>query len=165
MQTKTIETAAPRPSEQQRPPAAANGAAFLPVGTTIELPGARGLFPVQVVGESHCQAALRALGGDRRLRGEQVVFTAALLPDPKNPYDENAIGVHISGGARVGYLSRGDAVEYRDVGRFLTKEKAVGLCRARLIGGTPDKPSIGVVLGLADPETTLATLTGIDQPF
>jgi hypothetical protein len=73
-----------------------------PVGSSIELPGYRGIFSVQVVGESHCQAALRALGGDRRLRDEHVIFTAALVPDPKNEYHPDAIKIYISGGSRVG---------------------------------------------------------------
>jgi hypothetical protein len=130
------------------------------------LPGIDGSFSVQIVGESYCQAALKALGGDRRLRGEFVAFTAVLVPDPRNQYDPNAIGVYISqGGPRVGYLSRDDAAKYRDVGKGLTARKAVGLCRAKLIGGTPDKPSIGVALDLADPASTLAAITGDVQPF
>jgi hypothetical protein len=137
-----------------------------PTGSTIELPAGGGSFSIQVVGESHCQAALRAFGGERRLRGEFVSFAAALVPDPKNVYDPNAIGVYIAqGGPRVGYLSREDAVDYGAVGRALTTCKAIGLCRAKLIGGTSEKPSIGVVLDLADPETTLAAITGTVQPF
>jgi hypothetical protein len=106
------------------------------------------------------------LGGERRLRGEPVFFIAALVPDPKNAYDPDAIGVYISqGGPRVGYLSRDDAAQYRDVGKALTTRKAIGTCRAKLIGGTADKPSIGVALDLADPAVTLAAITGEVQPF
>ena len=137
-----------------------------PVGSSVELPGSgQGIFSVQVVGESYCQAALKAFGGDRRLRDEHVIFTAALVPDPKNEYDPDAIKLYISGGARVGYLSREDAAEYREVAKALLSRKAIGLCRARLIGGTAAKPSIGVALDLADPATLLAAITGAEQPF
>jgi hypothetical protein len=105
------------------------------------------------------------LGGARRLRGEDVIFTAALVPDPQNAYDPYAIRVYIKGGTRVGYLSREDAKEYREVGKFLTERKAVGLCRAKLIGGTPGKSSLGVVLDLQDAASTLAAISGDVQPF
>jgi hypothetical protein len=139
--------------------------AVAPVGSSVELPGWRGIFSVQVVGESHCQAALKALGGERRLNDQPVIFTAALVPDPKNEYDPDAIRIYISGGPRVVYLSRDDAADYRDVGKALSARKAVGLCRAKLIGGTAAKPSIGVVLDLADPAATLVAITGNVQPF
>jgi hypothetical protein len=61
-------------------------------------------------------------------------------------------------------LSHEDAVEYREVAKVLSSRNAVGLCRARLIGGTAAKPSIGVALDLADPATILGAITGADQP-
>lgn len=147
-------------------PATAKSPAESPVGTTIELPGNQGAFNVPIVGESYCQKALKALGGERRLRGEAVFFIAALVPDPKNAYDPDAIGVYISqGGPRVGYLSRDDAAQYREVGHALMARKAIGTCRAKLIGGSADKPSIGVALDLADPAETLAAIAGEVQPF
>jgi hypothetical protein len=60
-------------------------------------------FSLGVVGESYRQAALYALAGSRLQRGEQVTFTAALIPEPDNPYDPNAIRVDTQGGAQVGY--------------------------------------------------------------
>jgi hypothetical protein len=85
----------------------------LAVGTTFELPGAAGAFPLGIVGESRRQAVLRCLAGDRRSRGEFVVFDAAIVPEPNNLYDPNAIAVHIKGGSQVGYLSRDDAAAFR----------------------------------------------------
>jgi hypothetical protein len=121
---------------------------------------------VSAVGESHRQVALRAFGGSKRSAGEEVFFTAALVPEPTNRYDPNAVKVHIQGGAHVGYLSAEDAAEYRDVTKFLIEQKAIGLCRAKLIGGTPGKPSIGVVLDVADSATVLAAITPSDsRPF
>jgi hypothetical protein len=137
-----------------------------PAGSTIELPKSGSGFTVSAVGESHRQVALRAFGGTKRSAGEEVFFSAALVPEPTNRYDPNAIRVHIQAGAHVGYLSAEDAVEYRDVAKVLIEQKAIGLCRAKLIGGTPGKPSIGVVLDLADPATVLAAITPPDsQPF
>jgi hypothetical protein len=134
------------------------------VGVTIELPGAGSSFPVGIVGESRRQGVLRALGGDRRRRNETVIFRAALVPEPNNPYDPNAIAVYIEGGAQIGYLAKEDAVDYRELARHLIERRAVGLCRAKLIGGIPDKPSVGVVLDLADPPSVLAAFGDV-QPF
>jgi hypothetical protein len=134
------------------------------VGTTIELPGSGGGFPIGIVGESRRQSVLRALGGDRRSRDEMVVFEAAVVPEPTNSYDPNAIAIYIKDGSQVGYLSREDAVAYGDVARRLIERNAIGLCRAKLIGGTPGKASIGAMLDLAEPATVTAAL-GTDQTF
>jgi hypothetical protein len=70
-----------------------------------------GYDTLEVVGESHYQDALwRIVGG---LRGDPIRFDtqAVLVPEPDNPYDQNAIQVRIDG-APVGYLSRHDAAIY-----------------------------------------------------
>jgi hypothetical protein len=133
-------------------------------GITIEFPSS-GHFGVAVVGESRRQATLRSLAGDRLKRGESVVFTAAVVPEPANSFDPLAVAVHVHRGGQVGYLSREDAAEYKAVTAALIAENAVGLCPARLIGGTITKPSIGVMLDLADPSTLLACIGPIDSPF
>jgi hypothetical protein len=135
-----------------------------PVGTTIELQGAGG-FRLAIVGESYRQTALKTLAGDRRERGEEVIFTAALVPEPSNQYDPNAIKVCIHGGQQIGYFAKGDAAEYVPVSRALLARHAVGLCRARLIGGTLGKPSIGVQLDLAEPSIVVATLSDPSEAF
>jgi hypothetical protein len=148
-----------RPSEQATSP-------HQPAYTaTLQLPDHAGMFSLQVVGESYCQSALRALGGAQRLRGENVLFTAALVPDPGNAYDPNALEVHIHGGSRIGYLGRDDAKEFHEVARALRDRRVAGLCRAKLIGGTPGKPSLGAVLDLPDPAATLAAISAGDGPF
>lgn len=134
------------------------------VGTTIEFPST-GSFPMAVVGESRRQATLRSLGGNRLSKGETVIFTAAIVPEPKNSFDPNAVAVYVKGGGMVGYLSREDAVEYKPVTEALIAAKAVGLCRARLIGGTAGKPSIGVMLDLAEAATLLPCIAPSDAPF
>src|SRR4051812_45784039 len=66
---------------------------------------------LDVVGESNYQEALWSLCGSSP--GEQVrhEVIAVLVPEPENPYDQNAIAVQID--ARlVGYLSREDAIAY-----------------------------------------------------
>jgi hypothetical protein len=45
----------------------------------------------------------------------------------------------------------------------LTESQRVGICRARLIGGSEGKPSFGVMIDLTDPDSLLARLT--TQPF
>lgn len=141
-----------------RAPAPAGQAAPELIGTAIELPGAGG-FTVPIVGESYRQNALKALSGERRMRGENVFFTAALVAEPGNAYDPNAIKIFIHGGAHVGYLAKEVALEYRDVAQALTAANAAGLCRATLIGGQKGKPSIGVVLDLGSPSEVLAAIT------
>jgi hypothetical protein len=137
----------------------------IPDSQRIDLGTGLDAFAIAVVGESRRQVALRELAGDRRKRGEEVTFTALLIPEPDNPVDPNAIKVHINGGAHVGYLSADDAVSYKAVADALTASGRTGACRARLIGGTKGKWSIGVVLDLESPQALLARLAGEAQPF
>lgn len=115
-----------------------------------------------IVGESHRQTALRDLSAGRRRRDEPVHFLVALIPEPTNPYDANAIRVDILRGHQVGYLSREDAAAYRLALTAVTAAGKLGVCRAKLIGGTAGKPSIGVVIDLVDPNVLLARF---GQPF
>jgi len=137
-------------------------------GTSFDLPGADRTFPVPIVGESYRQATLKALAGDRRRAGEEVFFTAALIPEPSNPHDPNAVKVHIHGGGHVGYLGKDIAADYKAITEILVAAKAIGLCQAKLIGGTPGKPSLGVQLDLTEPHVVIQALTnraGGAQPF
>lgn len=87
--------------------------------TATDSPPSRGIVAklydghdtLEVVGESFYQDALWEIVGG--LRAEPVRFDthAVLVPEPKNPYDQNAIRVQING-ALVGYLSRHDAATY-----------------------------------------------------
>jgi hypothetical protein len=114
-----------------------------------------------VVGESHYQEALGGTAGLCSLdeNGERV-FQAFLVREPDNPYDSNAIAVYSSHG-QLGYLSRENAEAYLDVLEELAERGYDGgACDAILRGGTPDKPSYGVVLRLADPDSCYADLIG-----
>jgi hypothetical protein len=148
------------------PPKGAVPLSALPIGDAAHQDlGSGAGFSFGVVGESHRQAALHALDAGRLRRGEQVTFTAALIPEPDNPVDPNAVRVDIQGGKQVGYLSRDDAAMYRPVFDVLAVRHVIGIARAKLIGGQVDKPSIGVVLDLHPPTELLAILTPVDQPF
>jgi hypothetical protein len=121
----------------------------------LELPGDGFLA---VVGESHCQDALRAT---REVCTEEFegrpAFTAALVAEPENSYDSNAIAVWGPRG-RLGYLSRDDAVEYREVfDEIRRRGEEGGACGAHLTGGDAGK-SYGVVLRLADPDDCMTDL-------
>ncbi len=67
-----------------------------------------------VVGESHYQPALRAVVGTRDVQGfeKAMTTTAALIAEPDNKYDRNAVRVDIDG-RPVGHLAREDAVRYQ----------------------------------------------------
>lgn len=132
---------------------------------------------VGVVGESHRQEVLQRLaphttdctpyidelGGyplrkarkDTRLRW----FRAALVREPENKHDRNAIAVYADTVGRVGYLSRDDAIDYQPVFEaVLRRGSTVAACPAYLIGGERGKPSYGVVLCLSSPERVIADL-------
>jgi hypothetical protein len=105
-----------------------------------------------IVGESNYQPMLR------RIAKQSRNFRALLIPEPHNPYDPNAIAVWAEGGGPIGYLSRENALEYREVFAFLTERQHVGVCRAKLIGGTPGKRTYGVLIDLRETESLLTDL-------
>ena len=69
-----------------------------------------------------------------------------LMPEPTNAVDPNAIRVAAEGADTIGYLSREDAVHYAPVFALLARHNLVGICQARLTGGTGAKRSFGVLL-------------------
>jgi hypothetical protein len=117
---------------------------------------------VQVVGEGSYQNNLLALAGKRGPDGPaNTEFLAALVQEPKNRYDENAISIHIES-RLVGYLSREDAIRYRPVADWARSREHVIVTDARLTGGWDrgrgDSGSIGVILRLGTPAETLVEL-------
>jgi HIRAN domain len=107
---------------------------------------------VRVVGVSHYQDALREIAGADAGEAVRHEATAALVPEPDNPHDPNAIRVTI-GGRLVGYLSREDAVRYRPAVDVLQESGRV-LTSAAVIGGRgPDSETanLGVFLQLPWP--------------
>jgi hypothetical protein len=103
-------------------------------------------IPYAVRGESNYQDALKYLRGyadsDDRL-------PALLVREPDNRYDTNAVAVVVYG-RTVGYLGRDDAADLADgLDELADSEQFLG-CPARLVGGTVDKPNIGVVVELRE---------------
>jgi hypothetical protein len=115
-----------------------------------------------IAGESFRQETLQALGGRRGERGvERPSQMAALMPEPTNPKDREAVAVLIAG-QLVGYLRRQDARVYRPV-LDLIAVRGLGVgCHATLTGGwdrgPDDRGAIGVVLHLGSPAQLMAEL-------
>jgi len=85
-----------------------------------------------VAGESHYQDALHAIAGDGD--GEvRFEATAALVPEPSNPHDPNAVRVEIDG-RLVGYLPRAAAVAYGPVVRAPMERGRTAVCDAMVAG-------------------------------
>jgi len=98
-----------------------------------------GTYTLSIVGESHYQDAIR-----RCRQGDRVI----LKREPENPHDEKAVAVLREDGETIGYLSRDNAVW---VARVMDEGKQVEAKIKRILGGTTDKPTPGVVI---DVDTT-----------
>ena len=107
---------------------------------------------VNVVGESHYQDTIRQICGSVRWEDVHCEVTAALVPEPSNKHDSNAIQIQIEGKV-VGYLSRGDAIEYGPLVQRLASEGKVGACKAVIAGRGPgsDTANLGVFLHMYEP--------------
>lgn len=97
------------------------------------------LIDIDIVGESfHSDtlARLKRKYGDGEL---QIV----LRPEPTNPYDKHAVAVYVDDMV-VGHLAKKMAKDWQPM--ILAAEADGFLCAgpAQLLGGTPDKPNIGV---------------------
>jgi hypothetical protein len=77
-----------------------------------------GTFQIEVVGESHYRANLRKLAGSCDEDAVEVVKTAYLVPEPRNPHDANAVRVDIDQ-MPVGYLTKPTAAQLSPVLRRL----------------------------------------------
>jgi len=108
-------------------------------------------YPVEVVGESHYQAALEAICGGRSRDGAQKEVTACLILENTNPYDENAVRVDVDG-RTVGYLPRPAARTYRRRLKKSGRSDATVECAAIIRGGwdrgRSDKGYFGIWLNV-----------------
>lgn len=101
---------------------------------------------LEVKGESRRQEQLHQIVRDM---GREV--PAVLAPEPDNPHDKNAVAVWVAG-LHVGYLSREDAEVYQPgVMRLVEQEGKPVALMGRILGGDPDRPSLGIFL-FHDPE-------------
>ena len=161
---KTIRQLALGRSASARPSSSPQPGTVAPAGAG-QLPSAMdGYGYLAVVGESQYQPVLEQIAQRGR------IHWAKLVPEPGNAFDTNAVMVEIDG-QTVGYLSRGEARRYQ---RRLLPLAAPIEVPAKLIGGTRDKPSFGVVLdhreveALPAPKRARAKKPEVppdDQPF
>jgi hypothetical protein len=110
---------------------------------------------VPIVGEASYQGDLEKIAGGKTEEGVDLYVLAALVPEPNNPYDKNAISIQI-GGRTVGYLDRERAITYQPVARRLLDLEAVGLCIGHIRGGWRRRGGgeghFGVSIHLAPPD-------------
>jgi hypothetical protein len=85
--------------------------------------GAGGLL---VVGSANYANVISRGVGSIGPRGVSV--TAALVPEPDNQYDRNAISVRVNG-TTIGYLRREEAKAYKPVVEALASRGLTGYCR------------------------------------
>jgi hypothetical protein len=88
---------------------------------------------LDVVGESNYRTAIEDAVG-RRPEGHQDVVDAALVWEPENEHDPNAIAVQIAG-RTCGYVPKPDAVRYRPVMEWCRREGFTPVVRADVRGG------------------------------
>jgi hypothetical protein len=104
-----------------------------------------GLFDVEVVGEASYQPALRS-ETNRASAGRILV---SVQTEPSNKMDRNAVRICGSSAQTLGYLPRDFAVLASPaVARFRRAEGAWPSCLARIVGGRPEAPSLGIWLDL-----------------
>lgn len=124
----------------------------------IELPDGE---TVAIVGEASYQPAIAKACGSTRWEDVHCDITAAVVPEPGNQYDANAVAIFI-GGEKVGYLSRGDALDYQPAFNALRAAGYdAGVCRGCIAGRGPgsETKNLGVFLYLAEPQTLLDALS------
>jgi HIRAN domain len=94
---------------------------------------------IGVVGESHYQDVLR------QMLASAPRASVTIEGEPTNPQDKNAVRIANEAGETIGYLAKGHYTQLKQIARARPVQ-----CWAELRGGTPDKPSVGIVLDLGD---------------
>lgn len=100
------------------------------------------------------QNAIAAVAGRARPGGVNVGVLAALIPEPTNPHDKNAVAVVIDG-THVGYLARADARRYRSVMQVVAAAAKVAYCNGTIFGGRRPGEPLQVWLEVAEPKAAL----------
>ncbi|MDN5770985.1 MAG: HIRAN domain-containing protein [Microlunatus sp.] len=86
----------------------------------------------EVVGESFHAEEIRSLFPAQMPEGgQELILPAALIPDPQNIHDHNAVRVSVQG-CDVGHLSREDAAGFQPVLLALTSRGFLPVTRARI---------------------------------
>lgn len=121
---------------------------------------------IAAVGEASYQPALRDICGSTRWERVRFDCTAALVAEPSNPHDSNAVAVYADCRGthlHVGYLSRGDALDYQGA---VWKAADMGytiVCQAHIAGREQgsETPNLGIFLDLPTPERAVAELSAL----
>jgi hypothetical protein len=95
-----------------------------------------GNFDCDIVGESFYQPSIKQLTGHDNEYVENKEYTAFLIPDSNNPYDNKAIRIEING-MIVGHLSRENARRFRRRLGAKRLTEQVTSCKAVVTGGKP----------------------------
>jgi len=135
----------------------------------VELVGLSEDGRLKVVGESHYQPALQLIANGRVFGtdfADHGPVQALLVPEPQNPFDQNAVRVDIlisdRQSVKVGYLSRAVAPRYQPQLLQLQDRRRIGTCPGRLTGGGPGR-YYGVYLHVAPPDRLLTPMQPLDQ--
>lgn len=108
-----------------------------------------GLYEPEVVGESHYQAVLRQHATEIGVAGGEQSVIVALVREPNNAHDRNAVSVRL-GGKTVGYISSDEAELVGTMLRSLERGEP-RRARATIRGGYERAPSLGISLdGIPD---------------
>ncbi|APU15616.1 hypothetical protein UA74_17940 [Actinoalloteichus fjordicus] len=146
-------------------PEGAEPARFSPITLSLLQLPAEGRVPV--VGESYYQQALRfvtrgATSGNTF--DDHIPVTAALVPEPYNPWDKTAVRIDVVLGqqsVKVGYLSRELARLYHAELIKILHSGRMGTCPGRITGG--GRKYYGIYLHLSDPRS-LRIANGSEHP-
>jgi len=145
------------PVKRRRSPAPKSGTQSVETNSpAFDLGSPSGACNFNIVGESHYQGRLRNISASGRS------FNVALVPEPTNAFDPNAI--RIVADDTVGYLSKEDALYYAPVFTLLGQHDRVGTCRAQLTGGAGEKRTFGVLLNLRDVDELLTLIRDTFEP-
>jgi HIRAN domain-containing protein len=112
---------------------------------------------LRVTGAPHHQAELAAAAGPKRSGGVEDRRRFALVPEPENPHDPNAIAVRLEGGEKIGYLPREEAVRFGRLMDAVAERGRRPVTDGVILGGDADRDSLFVVwLHVQDPYERLA---------
>jgi hypothetical protein len=118
---------------------------------------------IAAVGVSHYQLALAEICGSEHWERVRFDCQAALVPEPDNPYDANAVRVFANcrgSYIQVGYLSRRAAVEYGPAVRRAAELGCTIACQGHIAGREEgsETPNLGVFLDLPTPDACMGQL-------
>jgi len=105
-----------------------------------------GGFNFEVVGEQSYQKHLRKVSASRAERGERVTFPCRLRYEINPRTHGPAVRVDTTDGRALGHFPAAQAEVYAAAFRQLEQGGRIGECHGILVGGQPDKPSLGVWL-------------------